>query len=1214
MSCLGKRLALLVTVVALEWPAATCAASWSKLVNLSPSPAGTMLLLTDGTIMVAGTGSRWMRLTPDINGSYINGTWATLAPMSTPRLWYSSQVLPDGRVWLAGGEYSGVGLPSNWSGTGEIYDPVANSWSPIATAPTQTNCPYVNEFGGTLTKNSPVVSNILSTAAFETGWSVTGTSIPANTNILSIDSSTQIHLSQNATSNSVGEVLSFGASSTGNTTSGSAIITGIPSTAGFGVGWDVSGNGIPDGATISSVDSGSQIHISSKATATATGVALTFGIEIRPPSCLGDAPSMLLSTSQILVGYIQSAPTYFYNLVTNTWTLAANKVYGASSEQGWTRLSDGRILTYDIGKSNNTGKGYAEVYSPITNSWSSISPGDGTANGVLPQLSDESEFELGPALRLQDGRMFLIGGNGNTALYNPSTNTWAAGPVVNSTLNGQPYVFVADDAPGAILPNGHVIFAADAGEGVTSSGSIVNGSEVIKNIPSTAVFQVGWSVSGDGIPSDATITSVDSPTQIHISDAATETLSGDAITYGVTYSSPTQLFDFDPAANTIGAVVPAIPDSNLIGNSSFQSRMLMLPTGQLLFTDASTQLWIYTPDGSAAASLQPTISSVTYDGGGTYTLTGTQITGQSAGAAYGDDVQCDENYPIIRMVSSSGSVYYAKTTNWSTIGVATGSAPETVTFVPNPAMPAGTYSLIVSAAGISSAPATFSTGATINIQTSPTGLQFSVDGGALQSAPQTLNLTGGNHAIAVATTQPGASGTQYAFSQWSDSGAASHTINVTGPATYTATFTTQYLLTTAISPSGSGTVTAIPSGAYYNSGTIVQLTASAGAGNQFVNWSGDLSGSTDPQSITMNAPHSVTANFNTGTQTCSLGLSANSASLPATGTATPETCPNGSGQPSCGVQPETARSFTVTPSASCGSWTATSSNPGFLQIASGASGSGAGTVTYNLLANTHTTAQSCTITIASGSASTTYTVNEGGNADSSVYRQVYALYEQLLGRDPDAAGFAFWTGAGGAGLGQMADSFLTSPEAFNSDFAVMATYQAATGVPPTYAQYAAAVPKVRNNSLTVSQLFNSLVGGSYTATTLYHNLLNRTPSSAEINNANSAGLADWFQTLIGYPNSTTPVSSPNNEFQSTGTFHTVDHTNALYMQMVYYVTVSRDPDPAGLAFWIGIANNGGAGLLFQGSAGYPTRIQILGPGTPNQGFIGSPEFQGLFAN
>jgi hypothetical protein len=67
--------------------------------------------------------------------------------------------------------------------------------------------------------------------------------------------------------------------------------------------------------------------------------------------------------------------------------------------------------------------------------------------------------------------------------------------------------------------------------------------------------------------------------------------------------------------------------------------------------------------------------------------------------------------------------------------------------------------------------------------------------------------------------------------------------------------------------------------------------------------------------------------------------------------------------------------------------------------------------------------------------------------------------------------------------------------------------------------------------------------------------------------------------------------------------------------MIYYVTLSRDPDPAGFAFWLqGVADAGGPGLLFQGNAGFGTRIQILGPGTPNQGFIGSPEFQGLFAN
>jgi hypothetical protein len=520
--------------------------------------------------------------------------------------------------------------------------------------------------------------------------------------------------------------------------------------------------------------------------------------------------------------------------------------------------------------------------------------------------------------------------------------------------------------------------------------------------------------------------------------------------------------------------------------------------------------------------------------------------------------------------------------------------------------------------------ANFSPTSGITIHTSPTGLQFSVDGGAAQTAPKTLNLSQGTHTIAVVTTQAGTpAGTQDVFSVWSDGGAASHSITVTSSAaTYTATFTTQYLLTTFVSPAGAGSVTASPTAAgYYNAGTSVQLTAAANAGYQFNNWSDGLSGSTNPQSIPMNAPETVTANFSTGPSSCSFALTPGSVSLPATGTSTVETCPNNSGQPSCGVTPETPVTFTVTPSASCGAWTATSSNPGLLQITSGASGGGAGTVGFALLTNTHNAQQGYTITVESAAGSATYYVTEAGNADSETYRQTYALYEQILGRDPDPNGFQFWSGSGAAGLVQMADSFLTSPEAFNSDFGVMAAYQAATGAPPTYAQFAAAITPVREGTQTVPGLFNSLIGGGFTATALYQNLLNRAPAAAD-SACIGTGLVACFQTIIGLPSSTTPVGAANNEFQSTGIYNTTiaaDHTNALYIQMIYFVILNRDTDPSGYPFWLSVADGtdgsgGGPGLLFQGNAGYPVRIQIMGPGTPNQGLIGSIEFQGLFAN
>ncbi|HTX37177.1 MAG TPA: kelch repeat-containing protein [Bryobacteraceae bacterium] len=283
--------------------------------------------------------------------------------------------------------------------------------------------------------------------------------------------------------------------------------------------------------------------------------------------------------------------------------------------------------------------------------------------------------------------------------------------------------------------------------------------------------------------------------------------------------------------------------------------------------------------------------------------------------------------------------------------------------------------------------------------------------------------------------------------------------------------------------------------------------------------------------------------------------------------------------------------------------------------------------TYTALSNTHSLPQSATLTItnSSGGSPQTFTVTEAGDTESLPSRQVRALYQSMLGRDPDSSGFAFWTGIGAGGLGQMADSFLTSPEAFNTDFAVMATYQAASGGVPGYAGFVAAVSGIRNGTETIAQLFTSLiaVNPGYSAATLYQNLLSRAPTAAETTGAGTtpASLAAWFQMLIGYPSNLTPADAVNNEFQSTGTFHAasagcpacgVDHTNGLYIAMLYYTILKRDYDPPGYNFWVGVANSGGPGLQFQGTAGYATRIQILGPGTPNQGFIGSPEFQSLY--
>jgi len=115
--------------------------TWTKIATNAPVPnMGVMLQLTDGTVIChdtngggTGLGTGWNKLTPDIHGSYVNGTWSTIAPMNYDRLFFASQVLPSGKVFVAGGEYGPGGKH------GEVYDPVANTWTLTGDPPTGYN-------------------------------------------------------------------------------------------------------------------------------------------------------------------------------------------------------------------------------------------------------------------------------------------------------------------------------------------------------------------------------------------------------------------------------------------------------------------------------------------------------------------------------------------------------------------------------------------------------------------------------------------------------------------------------------------------------------------------------------------------------------------------------------------------------------------------------------------------------------------------------------------------------------------------------------------------------------------------------------------------------------------------------------------------------------------------------------------------------------------
>ncbi|MCK6623353.1 MAG: hypothetical protein L6Q94_22935, partial [Calditrichia bacterium] len=75
----------------------------------------------------------------------------------------------------------------------------------------------------------------------------------------------------------------------------------------------------------------------------------------------------------------------------------------------------------------------------------------------------------------------------------------------------------------------------------------------------------------------------------------------------------------------------------------------------------------------------------------------------------------------------------------------------------------------------------------------------------------------------------------------------------------TATFTRQFSL--SVSVQGGGAVALDPSGGVYDSLEVVTLTATPDSGWVFAGWSGDLSGSANPDSLLMDGNKSVTAIF-----------------------------------------------------------------------------------------------------------------------------------------------------------------------------------------------------------------------------------------------------------------------------------------------------------------------------------------------------------------
>lgn len=129
---------------------------------------------------------------------------------------------------------------------------------------------------------------------------------------------------------------------------------------------------------------------------------------------------------------------------------------------------------------------------------------------------------------------------------------------------------------------------------------------------------------------------------------------------------------------------PAPATPNAANASSYYGRMLVLPDGGVMQTDYSTDVEIYYSSRNPNPAWAPTITGVAtkfHPGEENRELSGTQLNGLSQGAAFGDDFQDATNYPLVRITNNAtGHVFYCRTHDHSSMGVATGSLIVTTKF------------------------------------------------------------------------------------------------------------------------------------------------------------------------------------------------------------------------------------------------------------------------------------------------------------------------------------------------------------------------------------------------------------------------------------------------------------------------------------------------------------------------------------------------------
>ncbi|MGP8102105.1 MAG: hypothetical protein ACLQHL_15320 [Candidatus Cybelea sp.] len=329
---------------------------------------------------------------------------------------------------------------------------------------------------------------------------------------------------------------------------------------------------------------------------------------------IGDAQSVVLNNGTYMIGNCCTEYQAELDEATMTWTQVGGASGGKkdnNSEEGWTLLRNGQVLTADVLAQPNS-----ELFNPKTSGWS-------TAGSVGVNLTQSEE--IGPQSMRPDGTVYVEGANGLSAIYS-ANGTWTQGPNLPKVSSQQ---LDAADAPTTVL-------------------------------------------------TDGTVLAVGSP--------------------GV-YQTPASFYIFNGKKNL---TVASPPDA--VNDSSYNIRTLMLPTGQVLEDDGSSDVEIYTGNQKTYPGIAPEITKVskTLTTGSTYPLSGKRLNGFTQANFYGDDDTQATNYPLVRITNSgSGAVVYARTHNHSFMGIGSKKVVSTMFDVPS-TIATGPSTLVVVVNGIPS--------------------------------------------------------------------------------------------------------------------------------------------------------------------------------------------------------------------------------------------------------------------------------------------------------------------------------------------------------------------------------------------------------------------------------------------------------------------------------------------------------------------------------